>query len=317
MSCSSKNEKLTRIRTMFYRHDRHTNLEAQFDRLLDRRREEIKQGVRAEARGIALIGTSGSGKTTAVDRLLSRHKDLLLPQEGQRQADVISFQVPSPATLKDVGMAVLSALGYPLQRDRSAGIIWNHVRKLLQEREVLFLHIDEAQDLYTVKGDQALINVINTLKSLMQNKDWPVGIILSGMPKVGSMLNFDGQLARRFYPIELKPVSIASDDDLLHDVLSAYSAQAGLKLSTEIVTETFLLRMIHSAAYEFGLIIEILIAAIEEALSAEVDVLEQHHFALAFRIRSGCVDGLNPFVIEDFLTIDPRKLLGGFDGGLA
>lgn len=310
-----KLENLTRLKGTFFRHPRHAQLEEAFNRLLEQRRAEMKLGLRREATGIAVIGASGSGKTTSVQRLIAKHPDLVLPRKNRLQADIISFQVPSPATLKDVGMTALHALGYPLQRDRPAGVIWNQVRFFLEKRKTLLLHIDEAQDLYTVKSDNVLRHVLNTLKSLMQNKDWPVGIVLSGLPEVGRMLNFDVQLTRRFIPIELLPITLAADSEMIRDVVRTYLNKSGLQPATDIVSDAFMGRLLHASASEFGLFIEILLEAIEEAYRIETGVLGIDHFTSAYRRRTGCVDGLNPFIVDDYRDINPRKLLGRLDVG--
>jgi len=261
---------LADLRSVFFRRPEYRDLSDQFDRLLHRRRAEMRKGGMREARGIALIGPSGSGKTTAVDRLFEKHGDLKLPTADALQTDIISFQVPSPATL----------------------------------------HIDEAQDLYTAKSENALQSVINTLKSLMQNKEWPVGIVLSGMPKVKPMLNYDPQLARRFYPIELRRVSGLTNEQMLTNLLGSYADKARLNLAERTTESIFMERLAHSGAGEFGLIVEIVISAIEEALHDASQHLDDRHFIRAFRRRTGCIEGLNPFVVPDFTSIDPRQLLG-------
>lgn len=312
MMSPEKLEALTRLRATFFRHPRHQKLEREFEALLQQRRAEIQLGLHNEMHGIAVVGASGSGKTTAIRRLIAKHPDLIRPRRDRIRAEIISFLVPSPATLKDVGMAALHALGYPLQRDRPAGVIWNRVRFFLQKRQTLFLHIDEAQDLYTVKSETVLRHVLNTLKSLMQNTGWPVGIILSGMPEIREMLNFDHQLSRRFTPIELLPVSYAADGDMMRELLRSYLNKAVLQPTTDVIHDDFLARLMHSGAAEFGLIIEILLKAIEEAYLQDTDCLEVGHFASAFRRRAGCIDGMNPFIASDFRNIDPRNLLNGF-----
>ncbi|WOI56704.1 TniB family NTP-binding protein [Palleronia sp. LCG004] len=299
---------VARLRTLFFRHPQHRLLFDQFDRLLRRRQVEVAEGLRGEARGIALIGPSGCGKTTAAERLIATHPDLVLPAPDRLRADVVSFLVPSPATLKDVGMAALAALGYPLERDKPSGIIWDRVRHFLRERQTLFLHIDEAQDLYTARSAGAQQSVINTLKSLMQNRDWPVGLILTGMPEVKAMLNADPQLARRTYPIEIAPVSWVADGPMIRSLVATYAEKANLSPNTDLVQDDFVARLVHAGATQFGLIVETVIAAIEEALRSGASVLDRSHFAAAFRRRSGCIDGLNPFLTDDYLSIDPRQL---------
>ncbi|WP_175392872.1 ATP-binding protein [Leisingera sp. JC1] len=139
--------RLARLRARFITHQPYRNLQEQFDRLLRRRRAVLSLGTYTEAKGIALVGASGSGKTTAVNRLIGKFAGPAAPQERNAIAEIISLQVPSPATLKYVGSSMLHALGYPLERDKPAAFIWDQVRHLLKERRTLFVHLDEAQDL--------------------------------------------------------------------------------------------------------------------------------------------------------------------------
>ena len=63
-----------------------------------------------ETRGVILIEESGGGKTTAVRTILQEAQFLALnPETGEPR--YLEIEVPSPATLKSVGLAVLEALG--------------------------------------------------------------------------------------------------------------------------------------------------------------------------------------------------------------
>lgn len=302
--------KISKLKSHFAMHERYSVLEREFLICLHRRKAELEQGIVAEARAIAVIGASGSGKTTAVDRLISKCPDLVLEQEGQIRADVISFRIPSPATLKDVGCVALYALGFDLKSERTAGYIWRIVKRHLSQREVLFLHLDEAQDLYKQGKPREMQAVVNTLKSLMQAKEWPVGLILSGTPELKDMINFDPQLARRVIPIEFGKIPHDGNHDNIRDLIAAYAHKAKLAVTQELCVPAFSSRLVHSADGQFGLIIEITISAIEAALLQSSIELKTSHFIEAFRRRSGSVDGVNPFVIDDYLTVDTRKLLG-------
>jgi len=201
--------------------------------------------------------------------------------------------------------------GYPLRRDKTAYIIWDMVRDHLQARQTLFLHLDEAQDLSLHQTPREMQSVINTLKSLMQNRSWPVGMVLSGMPALKDMLNHDPQLARRFYPIEFPRLNAFNDIEQVFSTISFYADRAELFPDDDLLAPDFAARLIHAAAGEFGLTVELIIAAVERALNRRVPTLAPNDFREAFALRAGCVDGLNPFVAEDFERIDSRTLLGG------
>ncbi|EKF42406.1 transposition protein [Nitratireductor indicus C115] len=296
------------LRRIFAHHPAFLQLEEQFRLLLDRRRAELAAGLITEARGIAVVGASGSGKTTAIARLLSHTPGLVSENQKDSRRDVVSFQVPSPATLKFVGQTALEALGYPLRRNRTEMIIWEMVRHHLQQRKTLFLHLDEAQDLLRYQTPKMLQSVVRTLKSLMQTKEWPVGLILSGMPEVKDLLNHDPQLARRFYPVEFPRLRAGLDGERVIEIVASYADRTSMETGNT-VGDDFAARLIRAADGEFGLVIELIIGAIEEALIAGDRRLDRQHFTCAFRRRSGCIDGLNPFLADDFERINVRELL--------
>lgn len=241
------------------------------------------------------------------------------PPDSLKLAEIISLQVPSPATLKYVGSSMLHALAYPLERDKPAAFIWDQVRHLLKERRTLFVRLDEAQDLYSNTSPAARDAVVNTLKSLMNNKDWPVGLILSGMPKVIDMINVDDQLKRRMSIVQLHAVSMSSHGGETATLLERYCEAAGLVIGDDLECSGVRARLVHAGANEFGLIVENILAAIEEALYTGAAELGNSHFVKAFQRKSGCIPALNPFVASDFLAIDPRAVMGTacFDGMLA
>jgi hypothetical protein len=223
--------------------------------------------------------------------------------------DVASLPVPTPATLKFVGQTTLAALGFQLRRERTAQTIWQMVKGHLHERQTLFMHYDEAQDLAAHQTPKELTSVVNTLKSLMQHPIWPVGLILSGTSELKTIINHDAQLARRVYPIEFPQLDLALDADRVLRLLWQYTERAGLAPDANMTTIEFAARLIHAGAREFGLLIELIIAALEEAMLANAEVLEMVHFTRMFRKRAGCIDGLNPFIAGDFERIDSRRLL--------
>lgn len=309
MSSMKIGETITGLRSVFIRHDRFTQLENEFDRLLCQRRAAMKAGSVCEASGLAIIGGSGSGKSTALRWLFSKHKDLVPLSEETETADVASFLIPSPATLKYVGQSCLEGLGYPLRRNCTAGYIWSLVQNSLRQRRTLFLHLDEAQDLHINQNKSEQQAVINTLKSLMQNKKWPTGLILSGMPSLKNLLNQDAQLARRMSVLNFSPLDPTTHLKPVCQLVKTYADAAKLPVKSELLSPPFARRLLHAAAYEFGLVVELIIGAIEDALINNKLEFGQQQFAGAFRRRSACIDDLNPFMREDFTAIDARLVM--------
>lgn len=305
--------KIAKLRAEFIKSEPYNRLWDQFDRQIQRRRANLSLGLYGEARGLAVVGAPGSGKSTLVNRLLNQYPDLSQPQPEQMRAELISLLVPSPATLKYVGSAMLCGLGYPLTRDKPAGFIWDQVRDLLHKRETLFVHLDEAQDLFSTKNLNTRGDVVNTLKSLMNNRVWPVGLILSGTPKMLEMINSDDQLKRRIDMINLDTVSWSTHGTEVRETFLAYAAKAGLSICPKLQLNDFLPRLVHAGCNELGLIIEMILSGIENALLAQSDALRIDHFVDAFQRKSGCSRGLNIFVVSDYLAIDPRAVMRNTD----
>lgn len=306
------------LRAAYVPNDAYRKLEDYFRMLVEQRRADMADGSVTKSRGIVLIGHSGSGKTAAIFELRKRCQDIICSDPLQEFCELISLHAPSPATMKFVGAAVLQATGYPLTRDKSASTIWDMVKQQLMFRKTLFLHIDEAQDLARFQTENERRSVVNTLKSLMENSRWPVGLILSGTPEFKTIINQDPQLSRRLYPIEIDRLNEFRHVGAVLDLVRRYASRAGISVHGELTGEGFAHRLMHAADYEFGLMAELVVQSISATLfdeGAQV-TLQLRHFADVFHMRSAAVDGLNPFLAEDFRRIDPRRVLNdesGFD----
>ena len=297
----------------FVSHSGYCELERKFNRLLWKRRADIATGRNPEARGLIVTGNSGSGKTTAVDRLITRHPQLNLGNDGSEVLEALSVRVPSPASLKFVGEKTLNGFGVSTERNRTSNWFWDKIQFHAKSRGTLFVHYDEAQDFISNSKGTEIKPVMKTLKSFMQNKQWPVGLVLSGLPWLKELMNLDPQLWRRFKPIHFPSISYATHAPEIMSILVSYTKVVGLELGDGINNRAFLRRLIHAASNEFGITVELIVEAIEEALLNADDAITIQHFADMYQTRVGCVQALNPFVADDFKSIDAGKLLDGLD----
>lgn len=295
------------LRGHFIHHDRFEPLEARFSLLIEKRLADCEAGRISEAHGLALSGPSGAGKTSAMVQLIVRSRKWL-ECSGHEDTSIVSIRVPSPATLKFVGQTLLRALGYQISSERQAWYIWDLVRHHLKERKILFVHLDEAQDLASRGTRHELNSVASMLKTLMTDPEWPVGIILSGTPELEDILNHDPQLARRMDTVHFESLSpVAHGNDVL-DLIESYCSKAELRAGADILELAHGERLIHAAANQFGLVIELILAGIEQAYLAGAPRLTRAHFALAYHLRTSCDDTFNPFIIPDFVRIDARQV---------
>lgn len=300
-------ETISQLSTRFALHERYGDLETLVNRLLAVRLADLRAGRILEANSLVLTAATGSGKTTAMRRLV-QHSNAYLHASEFPEGRIVSVTVPSPATLKSVGISILAALGLQLRADRKIWYIWDLVRFHLRENKVLFLHLDEAQDLKKKGRQNELSEIVNTLKSISQDTEWPVGFLLSGTEDLKEIVNLDTQLVRRMKAISFEPLTASNDAKDMLTLIESYASKAGLRFETGDATFDFGKRLVHAASYQFGLVIKLALFAIEDALYENDHCLDAHDFVSAYKTWKGCTDAFNPFIVNDYLQIDTQRM---------
>lgn len=300
-------QRVAELKAYFVDHERFVPLAEGFSILAEKRLVDIQTDRISEAQGLALSGHSGAGKSAAITHLLAQERQRLADQ-GYGDSTIISLRVPSPATLKFVGQMLLRALGYPIGADRHAWYIWDLVQHHLKERRVLFVHLDEAQDLASRGTKHELDSVTSMLKTLMTDPEWPVGIILSGTNELEDILNHDHQLARRMRTVRFESLSPAAYGDDILDLLENYCELAQLEPEDDVLELSHGERVVHAAANQFGIAIVLILDAIEDAYLQGQKTLNRHNFIRAYHRRTSCDAEFNPFVVPDFMRIDARQV---------
>lgn len=254
-----------------------------------------------EGRILVLTGETGAGKSRSLRRLFRQRRENV---EGV----LISIVAPSPCTLMQLGRRLLPALGYPIQRDRKEHLIWEDVRRRIDGRGVRIVHIDEMQHVTQTANSDQKTRILNTIKSLIQDRDKPMLLVLSGTCELADFLRTDGQVYRRCKFVELQRLTIPGDVDLIADTLEDLVEITPLKLE-HVVVEDLAARLIHSSNYALGIAMEIACDAVEEALRDGKNRLLSNHFAEVYRSRSGCPNSTNPFLAAGWRETDPRQVL--------
>lgn len=299
------------LRQLYIPLSEYDTLDARFGSILEQRRADEADGVAFKARSIMLVGPSGSGKTTAVRHLKHNYRHAMATDPEKEICEFIDLQVPSPATMKFVGAATLRALGYPYSGNKQGPAIWDQVKEQLKLRRTLFLGFDEAQDLARYQTEKERQSVVNTLKSLMENSVWPVGLLLSGMPDLKKIVNQDAQLARRVDPIEFGRLHSLRDVERVLKVVQRYADRAQIDVAASVKNEAFAMRLMHAADYQFGLMAEIVVLTVSHALFTQglEAKLSIRHFAEVYGERNGAEAWMNVFIADDYGRLDPRILL--------
>ncbi|MFC2970194.1 TniB family NTP-binding protein [Acidimangrovimonas pyrenivorans] len=252
-----------------------------------------------ETRGVLVIEPSGGGKTTAIRRVLEGTAALGINPDTQMPR-YLQIQVPSPATLKSVGLAILDATGMSGVKEKTpVWEIWDMVRHRLKLLGIVVLWLDEAQDLILAKSIQETENAIRMLKSIMQGENGVV-LVLSGTQQLAQMANLDPQVSRRFTKIVPRALEMGADEEGLESLIGSYCEAAGLapKVSDDLAS-----RLIRGSRQRFGRAVETIVNAIECALLDEDSSLTDAHFSEAWAMQEGCEIVDNIFDTPDWLSV--------------
>jgi hypothetical protein len=251
--------------------------------------------------GFVVIGESGAGKTTALDRAFANHPAFPGHDITGSGCPLITVQAPSPCTLGQVAMEILDVLEYSTQSILQENQAWRRARFQIGENHKLFLRLGDAQHVMHTLTEHEKKKFADTLKNLMVVDK--MQLILDGVDDLVPFLQMDRQLRRRLKYVNFENVSAEKDAEFVESVIRDYAQKAGLKLA---VTEDDMLtgRLVHAACRQQGLIIEILVDAIEVALTAEKNTLSIDDFADAYADRTIEPTDLNPFVLREWETID-------------
>ncbi len=272
-----------------------------------------QDSVRRDGSALVVIGDSGAGKTTLLKRIIADRPEFAPYEDryGISTSPLISVVAPSPCTLKQLGREVLRALGYPLSREIKEHMVWELVRQQIRIRKVMFIHIDEMQHAVNTLNDNEQQKLSDTIKNVMQQPDWPVSFILSGIPTLARLVSSDVQLMRRSRIFEFSNLEFAKHAASVRRMIEhMVTKHAEMQLASALPDE-FIHRLLHAAYGRFGVVIQIVRGAIEQAMSDEAagEQVKARHFAAAYSRFSGCTEDENVFLRTDWQMLQPSAAL--------
>ncbi|WP_421406597.1 ATP-binding protein [Agrobacterium tumefaciens] len=262
---------------------------------------------------VAVCGNSGAGKTTAVMKHLQSMKATAsyIDEDNVRIHPLIFIEAPSPCTPKLLAVAGLQAMGINPGLRLHEHEAWAEFRRLLKVHKVMWVFVDEAQHAIETATIREATVIGNSLKGLTQMPDWPVRLILAGVPPLASFLARK-QLYNRRTVVPFEPISASGEDDLLGTVLALVAkehAKLEVRIDLDDKEKQFRERLSHACEGEFGSIIQLIRAAIELAILGGRSFLEENDFVQIYASFSGCKPTRNVFTAANWDELEPTTAL--------
>jgi len=242
----------------------------------------------AEGRSFWLLGESGAGKTRSLERRFEKIPEFATYRTDPGSGPLISVQVPSPFTLRQFAQDLAAAAGFDTDLVLKENVAWSTARRLIRDR-ISFIHIDEAHNFLESNNPVEITKARNALRYLVTRPEWPVSLILSGLPHT-EMLAKDFQAFRRRFVVRLLSINFERDQSLIRAAFVRFCELAGLAHRDVLQDAEILERLIYASAHQFGVCFELMHDAIMIALDRGSSALSLADFASAYRLRIGDSD---------------------------
>lgn len=155
---------------------------------------------KGEAEGLAVIGESGTGKTSVLQSFASKYKPSRT--DDGMHVPVLFTSVPSSPTVKSLTAAMLEALGTPDPERGTIPQMESRLRILMKETGTRLVMIDEFQHFVDQGTHKVMHSVADSLKRLID--DTRSTLVIAGLPSSMAVIDQNVQLARRFMaPVQM------------------------------------------------------------------------------------------------------------------
>lgn len=258
-----------------------------------------------------VIGESNAGKTYTLERNFAVVPEFqpFINEHGELVRPLVTLSAPTPCNTKSLAIAILSELGVPLSPRMTEFALYELLRNQLRLRGVRFLHIDEMSNVLRQNTPTVIRQVQDTLKQLLNFKEWPLHTIYSGVELLAQLLEGDPQLKNRARVLRFNSLGWPSDKRFLTKCINNIAAAAELDVDDALLEDEFLERLLQASNSRIGTIIE----TIKEACCVTIDRgdsrLSSRVFIRNYERAFGCSRSNNIFSAVNWRALSPDGAL--------
>ena len=289
--------------------ERAEELKASIARIFSQHLGDLRQEINFESQCLVVTGEPGSGKTKEVKHQIAQFNEAKIPLPDGKPARIVSCLLDAKGGWKDLGSTTLRSLGYPIEnlsRHTQASItarIVDHARRC----GVVGIHFDEAQHILRSKNEANRHVILDSFKTLMKSQDWPLMLILTGIPELMGYVQEEPQLHRLVSHQVFPDLDVPADLGVINDIVQSAVIESRLAVAEQVMTRDLYIRLATSGAFRWGLVIGLVVDACEAARVRGSGRLERCDFAEAWFGKVASKAGLNPFTHDDYDRVLRRE----------
>jgi len=253
---------------------------------------------------LLIVGESHTGKSSVINHWLDANEALkpIEMENGNFAYPIFRCKAPSKGDVAAMGREMAYRLGYRSQRHLNKDQAFQRVRAQLQLRGIKLVFLDDFQNLIYETKTKDIAALAQELKLLLQDEDWPVHIILAGLPN-SEMITLEDptmEMEGRVRIRRMQEINFRQHHKKVKKMILEVFAIAGLESSMPLHDE-FLARLIHGARNRLGLVFRMLHLAIEDALDSGEATMGSDHWERAYMELAK--RGRNVFTDKNWKTI--------------
>lgn len=222
---------------------------------------------------LLLIGPTNNGKSMIVEKFRRGH--LPVTEANRENTPVLCVQMPSEPSVLRFYIALLAALGAPLQPRRRLADVEQISLKLLRSTGVRMLVIDELHNVLAGQGNSRR-EFLNLLRFLGNELRMP--IIGVGTREAYLAVRSDDQLENRFEPIVL-PLWNMGEDTL--SLLASFAVALPLQRPSDIATSDMAQYLLTRSEGTIGELTRLLTTAAIAAVESGEERINRRTLAMA------------------------------------
>ncbi|MGO7611191.1 ATP-binding protein [Rhizobium ruizarguesonis] len=267
-------------------------------------KKDIEEGAGSPRRGLFVIGKAGTGKSTSIRRAMSANPDLqpLVNAYGEKAPQYLSIKLPKKAATIDLVSHVLKAMGMP--HDGKEKAMTDEMKNQFKQRGIWLLHLDELQHTVRSNTAKAYEAIQDLVKEMLDDEDWPLHMILSGVPRIRK-IQVEDQIDRRSEVLNFYPLKAPANNDRIRELIAKISVEGcAMSLDPDVQTPEFYERLCMATNGAWGTMIERVQDVSFGTLERGKTLLTKKDFARQYEMTKGCPLSENVYMAPNFRDLD-------------